>query len=500
MDALIEAVRANLNWVTPTMIVLGTIVGIVIGALPGLSATMGMALFSPLTFYMSPIAGIPFLLGLYKGGTYGGSVSAILIGTPGTAANAATVLDGYPMRQKGQGGKALRMAIYASTIGDFFSDVVLVSVAVPLAMVAVRVGQADLCALILFSLTMVCYVSGSSLLKGLVAALLGLFFTMIGLDAVGGSPRLTFGVFELTRGISIIPMVVGIFALSEVMVQIERPVPPGRPTVTDVDLGDSRVTWPELRRCLRTILRSSIIGSVIGALPGIGAETSSWLAYGMAKRASKTPERFGKGELEGVAAPEAGNNAVCGATLIPMLTFGIPGDIVVAVMMGAFMAQGLRPGPLLLQEQPQVIYALFVAIFLASLAMFLIANYTLGLWVRVLRVHPYVLYPIVVVLCVAGSYAINTSVFDLGLMVFFGVLGYLMRKLGFPIAPFVLAFVLGPMFETTLRQSLQQSQGDATIFVTRPISAVILLLTVLVLVQVIRHQLREGAAARAEGP
>lgn len=472
LEQLWQSAGQVLRWEALAMIVAGNLLGMVIGALPGLTATMGMAIFSPLTFFMPPLVGIPFLLGLYKGGTYGGSISAILLGTPGTASNAATVMDGYPMAQRGRAGKALKAAIYASTIGDLFSDVVLVLAVGPLALIALKFGPPEFFALILFSLTVIATLAGRSMTKGLVSALLGVSLALVGIDPISGASRFTFGIADLQGGITFIPLMIGLFGLSEILVQISRP----RESLTVLgareDRAANRVSFREiLGGYWRTVIRSALVGSALGALPGIGTETSCWVAYGMAKRASRNPERFGRGELEGVIAPEVGNNAVCGATLVPLLTFGIPGDVVTAVMMGAFIAQGLQPGPLLFRRHLDVIYGIYVALFLASLVMLVVATITIHLWVRVLRVPRALLYPVVLMLCVAGSYAINSSIFDVGLMVVFGVVGYGMRVAGFAVPPMVLAFILSPMLEQALTQSLIMSTGSPLIFFTRPIAA-----------------------------
>jgi putative tricarboxylic transport membrane protein len=477
LDQLVQAAAAVLSWEVLAMILVGTILGMVVGALPGLTATMAMAIFSPLTFFMPPLIGIPFLLGIYKGGTYGGSISAILIGTPGTASNAATVMDGYPMAQQGRAGKAMQASIYASTVGDFFSNVVLVLAVWPIAMIALKFGPAEIFALILFSMTIIASLAGSSLSKCLVSATIGVMLAMIGVDTISGASRLTFGVSDLQGGISYIPFVIGLFGLGEIFVQVSKRT--GHLTIMDVkgDSSANRVTFREILGYKRTVLRSSLIGTGLGALPGIGAETSCWVAYAMAKRAARHPERFGKGEIEGVIAPEVGNNAVCGATMVPLLAFGIPGDVVTAVMLGAFIAQGLRPGPLMFKENIVEIYGIFIALFLATLAMFVVARLSVRLWVRILQVPAGLLYPVVTMLCLAGAYAINNSLFDVGIAIAFGIVGYTMRMAGFEVAPMVLAFILAPMLEQSLTQSLIMSHGSPLIFVTRPIALLFLVLT-----------------------
>ena len=491
LEQLGQAAVVVLRWDALAMIVVGNILGIIIGALPGLTVTMAMAIFSPLTFFMPPLVGIPFLLGLYKGGTYGGSISAVLIGTPGTASNAATVLDGYPMAQQGRAGKALLASIYASTVGDFFSNLVLVLALWPLALIALQFGPPEFFALILFSMTIIASLAGRSLAKCMVSAVLGVLLALVGIDTVSGASRLTFGFSDLQGGISYIPFVIGLFGLGEIFVQVSRRT--GHLKIMDLkeDPAANRVTFAEiLGKYWRTVIRSCLVGAGIGALPGVGAETSCWVAYGLAKRASPHPERFGKGEVEGVIAPEVGNNAVCGATMVPLLAFGIPGDVVTAVMLGAFIAQGLRPGPLLFKEHIVEIYGIFIAMFLATLAMFVVARLTIRLWVRILRVPRGLLYPVVMMLCLVGAYTINNSMFDVGIVLAFGVIGYVMRMAGFEVAPMVLAFILSPMLEQSLIQSLLMSHGSPLIFLTRPIALVFLVLTAVSVGLYVRSGLR----------
>lgn len=500
LDQLAQAAVAVFSWQSLTLIVIGTVIGIIVGALPGLTATMAMAIFSPLTFFMPPLVGIPFLLGIYKGGTFGGSISAVLIGTPGTASNAATVLDGYPMAQQGRGGKALQASIYASTIGDFFSNLVLVFLAWPLAMIALMFGPPEVFALILFSMTVIASLAGASLAKCFVSATIGVLLALIGIDSISGASRLTFGVGELKGGISYIPFVIGLFGLGEIFVQISKRAGQFQIARVSDDPKADRVTFYEiLTKYPRTVFRSSIVGSIIGVLPGVGAETANWVAYGMAKNASPNRDKFGKGELEGVIAPEVSANANCAASMVPMLAFGIPGDVVTAVMLGAFIAQGLRPGPLLFQENIVEIYGIYIALFLSTLAMFVVAKMSLRWWVRVLQVPSGLLYPVVTMLCLAGAYAINNSLFDVGITIAFGILAYVMRIAGFEVAPMVLAFILAPMLEQSLTQSLIMAHGDPTIFFTRPIAALFMALTALSIFLYVRLMMRERRVTQQFG-
>jgi putative tricarboxylic transport membrane protein len=469
---------------------IGTIIGIIIGALPGLTVTMGMALLAPFTFFMDPVVGISMLIGLYKGGTFGGSISAVLIGTPGTASNAATMLDGFAMAQRGEGSRALGASLTGSVIGDFFGSICLVIGAPLLASIALKFGSPEFFALTAFAVTMVCYVSGRSLAKGLMAAGIGFALALIGTDPIGGSPRLTFGMPELSAGIGVLPLAIGLFGFTEVLVQLESYAPIAADKLAGVLRFDFRQIFDDIRAHLRTVFRSALIGTIIGALPGIGAETSNWVAYGLAKRASRTPETFGRGNVDGVIAPEVAANAVCGAAIVPMLIFGIPGDIVTAIMMGALIGQGLQPGPNLIAENPTVFYSLFANMFLSMLMLAFFGFIAVKFAGRILSVPRPILFAAVALLCVAGTYAVGSSLFDVGMMMAFGFLGYLMRKLDIPVPPLVLAFILSRLIEQSFRLSLIQGDGTLLIFVQRPIAAGFLALTAAVVAGLLVQQWR----------
>ncbi len=467
------------HWPNISAVFTGVTAGIFIGAIPGLTATMSVALLVPLTFKMNPVAGLAMLIGVYKGGIYGGSITAILINTPGTPAAAATALDGYPLAKRGKALKALKMAIYASVIADVFSDIVLILVAAPLAIVALKLGPPELTTLLLLALTIVGLVSGKSLLKGLLVASLGLLFSTVGMDFMTGTLRFAFGSLEMAKGLPLIPVLIGLFAIPEILVQVETKVRgPGSAVLKKSPrTEDNRVSFKELKGCGKTIFRSAIVGTFIGAIPGIGSVISSFISYGMAKRGSKKPQEFGEGSLEGVAAAEAGNNAVCGATLIPLLTLGIPGDSITAVMLGAFLIQGLVPGPELIGQHPAVIYGLFVALIVGNFANLTVAYFGIRIFARIANTSKTLVFPTVSILCIAGSYAVQNSLFDVKTMLFFGVIGYFMRKFAFPIPPFLIAFILGPMVEERLRQSLIISGGSPSIFFTSPISLIFVSIT-----------------------
>jgi len=477
----------------------GVCLGVVVGAIPGLTATMAVALALPFTFNLDPVTGILLLVGVYKGGVFGGSITAILIRAPGTPAAACTVLDGYPLARKGQAGKALNMALYASCIADFLSNLSLIFFASLIAGLALAFGAPEYFWLICFSLTVVIAISGSSLTKGLISGLLGLLMSTIGLDLVYGTQRFTYGNFNLMGGVSYIPLLIGLFALPEVIDFYLRRIAPLAIKTAD----QSRLTWQEFKGSLVSIVRGSFIGVIIGTIPGAGATAAAFLSYGEARRTSKTPETFGKGNLEGVAASEAGNNGVAGATLIPLLALGIPGDVVTAVILGAFMLQGLTPGPLMFQNNLTIIYAIFIGIMLSSIVLLGSGKLAIRYFAKIADVPRHILLPVVLMFCVFGSYAVQTQIFDVGVMLAFGALGYLMMKINMAAAPFLMGFILGPLFEDNLRRSFLIAD-DITIFFRSPICWIFIVITIFSLFVGIRRELRMNRAKRAtlrlEGP
>lgn len=470
----------------------GVSIGVIVGAIPGLTATMAVALALPFTFSLNPVTGILLLVGIYKGGVYGGSISAILINTPGTPAASCTLLDGYPMARKGQAGKALQIALYASCVADFISNLALIFFAAKIASFALEFGPPEYFWLIAFSLTIVISISGASLSKGIISAALGLLISMIGLDLVYGTQRLTFGNFSLMGGVAYVPLLIGLFAIPEIInFYIQKPE---QLSVRGADR--SRVTMPEFIRCLPTIVRGSIIGVIIGAIPGTGATAAAFISYGDAKRSSRHPETFGTGEIKGVAAAEAGNNGVAGATLIPLLALGIPGDVVTAVILGAFMLHGLTPGPLMFQENISIIYAIFAGIMVSSLVMLGAGAFAIRYFARIADVPRNILIPGVLLFCVFGSYAVQNQMFDVLVMFLFGLVGFLMNRVGMAVAPFLIGFILGPLFEDNLRRTYLISD-DASIFFRSWICWVFIALTAFSLFIGLR---REWRASRAASP
>lgn len=456
---------------------LGVFIGVIVGAIPGLTTPMAVALTLPFTFTLSPVTGILLLLGVYKGGIYGGSITAILINAPGTPAASCTVLDGYPMAKKGEAKRALDIALYSSCVADFISNIALILFAGVLASFALKFGPAEVFTLIFFSLTIISGVSGTQLLKGMASACLGLLLATIGMDLVYGTNRFIFGQTDLLAGLNFIPVLIGLFAVPEILnffckeqVKLEKN-----------PLAGIGASIKDFFRCFKTIIRGSFIGVILGAIPGIGAAPSAFLSYSEAKRTSKNADNFGKGEIEGVAAAEAGNNGVAGATMIPLLALGIPGDVITAIILGAFMIHGLRPGPLMFNENIELIYAIFMGIMLSSIYLFGIGKICIKFISKISDIPHRILFPVVLILCIFGSYAVNNSTFDIAVMFLMGILGFAMLKLNIPTAPFLIGFILGPMLEDSFRQSLLISRGSYAIFFSTPICWFFWVLTVIII-------------------
>ena len=475
MDQILEVLSLFLSVENILMIALGVVIGVVIGAIPGLTATMAVALALPFTFGMEPVTAILLLVGIYKGGMYGGSITAILIRTPGSPASASTLLDGYPMAQKGEAKKALSMALYASCIADFISNLSLIFLAGFLAQLALSFGPPEYFWLICFSLTIIISVSGDSVMKGLVAAALGVILALVGMDPVYGTERLTFDNFNLMDRINFIPLLIGLFAIPEIL---EFYLSRAREHIQTAVAG-ADMTWQELKGSMRSIIRGSFIGVIIGAIPGTGATAASFISYSEARRNSPNRENFGKGEIEGVAAAESGNNAVAGATMIPLLSLGIPGDVITAIILGAFMIHGLTPGPILFQENMNLIYALFCGIMLSSVVLFGTGKLAIRYFSRIADVPKQILFPIVLMFCIYGAYAVNNSTFDIAVMLVFGLVGFIFNRTGFAAAPFLIGFILGPMLEDNFRRSLLISNHSFDVFVRSPIDWFFIALTLL---------------------
>jgi putative tricarboxylic transport membrane protein len=473
MDVVLAGVAGAFAPLNLAFIVLGVALGIVVGAIPGLSAPTAIAIAVPLTFAMSPVSAIAFLLGVHKGGEYGGAISSILINTPGEVSSALTALDGYPLAQRGHPRKALTISLYASVAGDMFADLVLILTAAPLALWALRMGPPEILGVLVFAFAVIAGLLGKSIAKGMFALALGLLLATVGLDIETGGERLTFGVLDVYDGIPLVAVGIGVLALGEILVQIEEHFHSGpSEAASRIELGsrtDDRLSWPELRGCLRAILRGSFIGTMIGALPGLGASVAAFLAYGAERRASKTPELFGKGKLEGVAAVESANNAVIGSSLIPLLTLGIPGSATTALIVGAFLIHGITPGPFVLQQNGAVIYGLFASLLLANVANLALGSLGLRSFVLFLAVPRPLILAVAALLCVTGAYISTGSLFGIGIVLAFGVLGYLMRKLDFSFVLFLIGFVLGPIFERALRNTVNLFDDPVSLAMQHPL-------------------------------
>jgi len=453
----------------------GVLIGILCGVLPGLSASTAVALMVPFTFGMDPVVAVVLLVSVYMAGEYGGSITAIAIGTPGTPAAAATMLDGYELTKQGKPGLALTTSVVASSIGGMVGVCVLFAFSEPLARFALSFGAPEYFALAVFGLTIIASLSSDNLLKGFLIMFLGLFLKTIGLDGFTGEERYTFGIPKLMDGLSFIPALIGLFAMASVFHGVEEDLRRSE----RVSLSFAMPRLRELFGMWKVYLHSSLLGSIIGVLPGAGATIASFICYNEVRRFSRNKNRFGSGCLEGVAAPESGNNAVVGGSLVPLLTLGIPGSATTAVLLGALMLHNIQPGPLLFQTNGEIVYGIFAALLVACFAQLLFGLIGVPLWIKVISAPRPLLLSVIAVISVVGSYGYNNSIVDVWVMFSFGLLGYLLRKLDFPVTPIILALVLGGILEENFRRALIVSGGDYAIFVTQPISAVLLVMAAL---------------------
>ncbi len=485
-----------LHWENILFMFIGTVLGLVFAAIPGLTFSTALILLIPVTFGLDAVPAISVLLGIFAGGMSGGSISAILLGIPGTPSAAATVLDGYEMAKKGQAGRALGMAVYASVFGGIFSLLVLMLVAPQLAKVALKFGPAEIFALVIFGLSTIVSLSGTALNKGLLAGLFGLVLTTVGLDPIMGLQRFTFSQTWLMIGIGIMPVMIGMFAFPEIIETFQRAKNNKGVSKEPTDKQVVKASFPTLKEMKSTfflMIKSSAIGTGLGAIPGTGGPIASFLAYDQAKRSNP---RCGKGAIEGVGAPEAANNGVTGGAMIPLLTLGIPGDSATAIMLGAFLIHGLAPGPLLFQNYGDLVYAIFISIFIIYIMVLVIQFFGIRLFVKVLDFPKVNLMIAILAMTVVGSFAINLSFGDVIIMFFSGLLGYFMKRYGFPITPLILALVLGYTIESNFRKALVYSDGSLDIFVQSPVSLVFLTLSlIMLLAPVIKPMLEKRVKA-----
>lgn len=487
---LIEAIKNLFSFQVLAALLAGNVIGIIFGALPGLSALMTVSLLLPFSFVLPPTAGLVLLMSLYTSAIYGGSITAILLHTPGTPASAATALDGYQMTKSGRGLKALGYSTVSSTIGGIMSAVALLFFTPLLSSIALKFGAAEYFLIAIFGMTIIASLSGKSLIKGLISGVFGIVVGSIGMDTMTGYSRFSFGNVYLEAGVSMVPALIGLFSISEILITCEQ-IAKGNVKRVHIDEnlsleGRMLPTWPEIKAQLGNIFRSGVIGTFVGILPGAGAEIGSWVSYNEAKKFSKHPERFGQGSEEGLCASEAANNAVTGGAMIPLLTLGIPGSGTCAVMLGALILHGLVPGRNLFTRYADTTYAIMLGFLLANITMCIVGLILAKRLVRITDVPIHVLTPAILLFSTIGAYAINSRYFDLLIMVAFGLIGYLMRKLNFQPAATVLGIILGPMAEGNLMEARAMAEAKYNgnllqYFAGRKISLVLMILIVLAL-------------------
>jgi putative tricarboxylic transport membrane protein len=454
---------------------IGVFIGTLVGVLPGIGPVSAMSLLLPVTLSGTPESGIIMMAGIYYGSMYGGSTTSVLVNIPGEAASVVTCLDGHAMAKQGRAGPALGIAALGSFAAGTFALVALMLVAPALARVAIAFGPPEYFSLMVLGLTVLSFLSQGSMAKSLLMAAVGILLGLIGIDQITAQPRLTFDRLELLDGVGLVPIVMGLFGVAEILSNLEQEL---KREVIKARIGG---LWPSLTDWAESkwaIVRGTLLGFFLGILPGGGAVIASFASYAIEKRLSKTPERFGNGAIEGVAGPESANNAAAGGAFIPLMTLGIPPNVVMALLLGAFIIHGLQPGPLLMTQRPDVFWGIVASMYIGNVMLLVLNMPLIGMWVQVLKLPYRILFPLILMFCIVGVFASGNATFDVFVMVVFGVLGYLMRKFGYEAAPLVLAFVLGPMLENNLRKSLILSHGDFTIFISRPISTTCLLLAI----------------------
>jgi putative tricarboxylic transport membrane protein len=485
-------------------VLLGVVLGQLVGALPGTGPVMAMAIAIPFTFTLSPLTAIAFLVGVNKGGLVGGAIPAILINTPGTPDAAATTLDGFPMTQKGQPQKATKMALYASITGDAFSDIVLFTISPVIAVVALKMGPIEIFALMVFAFSVIAGLVGDSMAKGIASAGFGLFCATVGLDPENSSPRFIFGFFELYDGLPLVSVALGMLAVPEIfrrLSQIRGEIGSAVDIPKTQKREDRRVSWSEYWACRYTILRGSVIGTIMGAIPGLDSSAAAFMTYATTKQTSKDPDSFGKGNIHGVAATESANSSVSGANLIPMLTLGIPGNIAAALIITALMIHGVQPGPLLFREQGRLIYGLFSALMMANVLNLLSGLVGLRVWARVIRSPESFIFPTALLLCIVGVFMATGGLLGVAVMFLFAFISYFMHAFGYSAIVFVIAFFLGERFELSLSQSLNLVDGDLTILIHHPIALCLFALAAISVYWFgIRPTKRKKQLAEAEKP
>ena len=473
LDNLAAGASDALSFTAIVAVLGGILLGYLVGVLPGLSRPAALAVAVPITYSMSPIASIAFLVGVTKASAAGGATGAILLNTPGEPSSAATCFDGYPLSQKGEGTRALKVALYASVFGDLISTVTLILLAAPLATVALMMGPVEMTSVMIFALAFIAALSGASMSRGLIAGIFGIFVSTVGLDPESATPRMTFGLVELLDGIPIVAATVGMLAFTEMLNQAERYIAIKRgteETTPPAEEKEKRLFWSDIKRVTPVAVQSTGVGILAGILPGLGPTIGAFLSYAIAKKTAGPGDNYGQGDLKGVAATEAADNAVLPASLIPLFAIGLPGSVSAAILVSAFMLHGVIPGPLVFDQHPRLIYGIYVSMIVASLFMLLVGRVGLTLFTRITRVPIAIIIPFVFLFCVIGAYVERDTVFSVIIMIGLGALGYVMQRYGYSVVTFLIGFVVGPLFELSLRQALIVTNNDLTKVIQHPIA------------------------------
>ncbi len=457
----------------------GVLIGTLVGVLPGLGPVAAISLLLPTTFHITPVSAVIMLAGIYYGAMYGGSTTSILVNIPGEASSVVTCLDGYQMARQGRAGPALGIAAFASFIAGTVAVIGLMLVAPPLAEMALRFGPPEYFSLMIVGLTILTFLASGPMWKALLMACFGLFLGCMGMDSIMGTTRFTFDIPELSDGFGLVPVVMGLFGISEVLLNVEQTL---ERSIFETKIKNLLPTGKDWRESIGAILRGSAIGFFLGILPGGGATISAFTAYAVEKKVSRQSDGFGKGAIAGVAAPEAANNAATGGAFIPLLTLGIPTTATMAILLGALVIYGTQPGPMLIKEHPDLFWGVVSSMYVGNFMLLVLNLPLIGLWVKVLKVPYPILFPLILLFCLIGAYSLNNNIAQVLFMIIFGLLGYLFKKFQYEAAPLVLALVLGPMLEKALRRSLLHSGGDPTVFFNRPISAALLIVAICLLV------------------
>jgi len=457
---------------------IGVLIGTLVGVLPGLGPVATISLLLPSTFHITPVSAIIMLAGIYYGAMYGGSTTSILVNIPGEAASVVTCLDGYQMARQGRAGPALGISAFGSFIAGTIAVIIIMLIAPPVAYFALKFGPPEYFSLMFLGLTVLTYLASGSMIKALMMACVGIYLGTIGTDIISGLERFTYGSYTLMDGLGLVPVIMGLFGISEVLVNIEQSL---KRDIYETKISHLLPNLEDWKKSILPIIRGTFIGFFLGTLPGGGAVIASFGAYAVEKRICKHPEKFGSGAIEGVASPESANNAASQGAFIPLLTLGIPANVVMAILLGALMIQGIKPGPLLIKNHPDLFWGVIGSMYIGNLMLLILNLPLIGIWVKILKIPYPILFPLILLFCLIGSYSLNNNVVEMMIMILFGIVGYLMKKFAYEGAPLILAFVLSPLFENALRQSLIMSHGSFMIFLTRPISFIFFIASIFLL-------------------